>query len=72
MKILELDRKFAREDYNNNYEEMIARNDGILYDNERIKRAFAYGRGTIDDLKKHIENNRKYCKFYDIEHKRFI
>lgn len=43
MKILELDRKQARELYNNNYKKMIAQNDGVLYDDERIKKAFNFG-----------------------------
>lgn len=72
MKILELDRKQARELYNNNYKKMIAQNDGVLYDDERIKKAFNFGRGTINELQKYINNNRQYCRYYDIEDKRYI
>ena len=72
MKILELDRKEAREIYNNNYKKMIAQNDGVLYDDERIKKAFNFGRGTINDLQRYINNNRQYCRYYDIEDKRYI
>lgn len=72
MKILELDRKEAREIYNNNYKKMISQNDGVLYDDERIKKAFNFGRGTINDLQRYINNNRQYCRYYDIEDKRYI
>ena len=49
MKILELDRKEAREVYNNNYKKMIAQNDGVLYDDERIKKAF-----NFDDVETYL------------------
>ena len=77
MKILELDRKEAREIYNNNYKKMIAQNDGVLktFTEDqlfRIKKAFNFGRGTINDLQRYINNNRQYCRYYDIEDKRYI
>ena len=72
MKILELSCKYAKEFYNNNYQKMIIKNDGELYDDNRIRKAFNFGFGTIEDFKRYMENNKQYCRFYDIENKRYI
>lgn len=72
MNIIELDKKFCKEDYNGNYEEMIKAKDGVIFTDEVVKSAFNFGNGTEKDLKKHIENNRCFCKYYDLDKKQFI
>lgn len=34
-----------------------------IWNNEKIKNAFKFGKGTFADLKNHIENNKKLAKF---------
>lgn len=72
MNILELSKKYCKEYYNGNYTEMIVKKDGLLFTEEVVKRAFNFGNGTEKDLKKHIENNRCFCRYYDLDKKVFI
>lgn len=32
-----------------------------IWDSERVKNAFNFGNGTIEDLKRYANNNKKYC-----------
>lgn len=33
---------------------------------ERIKNVFNFGNGTEKDLKKYIENNKRFCLFWEV------
>ena len=70
--IIEIDRKWLREEYNGNLKQLIKAEEYLDWTPERIKRAFAFGYGTIDDLYKYIDNNRRYAIFYDTETQRNI
>lgn len=72
MAILELYRRFCREEYNGNFDKMVEEKDGIIFDDERIKRAFNFGNGTAEDMKKHMRNNNMYCRYYDMESHTYI
>lgn len=72
MKILEIDKKYCKKYYNNDYKTCIEELDGVLYDDNIIKRTFNFGNGTVEDLKRYIECNRKYCRYYNLETQKFI
>ena len=71
MKIAEIDIDFCRKEYDGNAKRMIAAGDALIFDDERIKRAFNFGNGTEKDMRRHIENNRKFCRYYDLENSCF-
>ncbi len=64
--ILEISRKYLKDFYNNNLEEIIKEKDGILWNAERIQQAFNFGKGTQKDFKRYQQNNKKYCIFVEI------
>jgi hypothetical protein len=70
--IIEIDRKWLKEVYNGNIKQLMKAGDYLDWTPERIKRAFAFGNGTITDLHKYINNNRQYAIFYDTEKQRNI
>lgn len=72
MKIIELDRNYCREHYNGNYSKMIENEDGVIFDDNTIKLAFNFHNGTNEHLKCHIENNRQYCRYYDLENNKYV
>lgn len=65
--IFEIDKDYLKEVYNNDIAEAIKQRDGMFWTDERIKGAFRRGNGTEVDLKRHMENNKKYCIFVDLE-----
>lgn len=71
-RILELSIDYAKKFYNGNYKKMIDGMDGVLYDDDNIKRAFNYGNGSFKHLINYIKANRKYAKYYDLNKKRYI
>ena len=34
-----------------------------VWDEERVKKAFNFGQGTIENLKEYAENNKQFCTF---------
>jgi len=38
-----------------------------IIDDSFIKNAFAFGHGTLEDLKKHAAMNRQYCTIIDLQ-----
>lgn len=72
MRILELDKKYCREYYNGKYQPMIDAEDGVIYDDERIRHAFAFGKGTEKDMQRYMNDNRKYARFFDLDRREFI
>jgi hypothetical protein len=64
---------YLREFYHNNPLEMVKAGDGLLFTPERIKNGFNFGRGTVEDLKRHIAlNNHIHCLYYDLDKECFI
>lgn len=72
MRIAELDRAFLKTAYNGIRAAMLAAGDYLLFDDDRIRHAFNFGAGTAADMRRHIENNRKYCIFYDLDARAYI
>lgn len=71
MLIYEIYREEWRE-YGGDIKKIIAAGAYIPRDDEFIRKAFNFGRGTMQDFKRYIENNRQYCKWYDAERGAFI
>lgn len=72
MNILELYKRHCKEIYGGSYEKMIEAKDGVLFTEEVVKSTFNFGNGTEKDLKKHIENNRCFCRYFDLDTGKFI
>jgi hypothetical protein len=51
---------------------MIKALDGVLFDDVQIKKAFNFGNGSIKDFKEYINNNKSYCKYYDLINKKYL
>lgn len=64
MKILELSKNYCKKYYNGNYEEMIKEKDGIIWNSNKNT--------TEKQLKRYIEDNKVFCKFYDLKNEKFI
>ena len=63
--IIEIDKKILKTECNNNIE--IALKDGWFLDwnPERVKSAFAFGKGTIKDLNRYINDNKQFAVFIE-------
>ena len=72
MKILELSKKYVEKFCNGDYDAAIAECYGVVYDDQVIKQAFNYGNGTEKHMKRHMQNNRAFCKYYDLERKCYV
>lgn len=64
--ILEISRKYLKEFYNNNLEEIVKAKDGILWDEKRIQLAFNFGKGTHKHFRQYQKNNQKYCIYVEV------
>ena len=38
----------------------------IAWEDEKIKNAFNFGRGTLEDLKRYMDANRSFCFFVEV------
>ena len=63
---------YLKQHYHNNPLEMVQAMDGLLWTPDRIKSAFSFGNGTEKDLREYMDNNRKFCAFYDIDKECFV
>ena len=72
MRIAEIGRDYLRKEYDGNRAAVLAAGDYLLFDDERTRRAFNFGAGTAADLRRHIQNNRKYCVYYDFDTRQYI
>lgn len=72
MKILELSKSYVERAYNNDYVQAIRNVDGVLFDDNKIKKVFRHGFGIKSDLMNYIKNNRQFCKYYDLENNCYI
>lgn len=71
--IIQLYKKTCMEEYNGNYTEML--NDGkylFEWTDANIKGAFNFGRGTIADLRRYIDDNKTLSRFFNTETNAFI
>lgn len=68
--IYEISRKILNEVYGGDTKESREKaiKDGYFLDwsKERIRNAFSGGNGTEIDLKRYMNNNKKYCVFVDL------
>lgn len=79
MKILELYKRFLREEYKNNVKKMIEAEDGLIFTQNNIIDCFCGGYirpRTLEEatkqLKRYMQDNKQYCLFYDMETGKFI
>lgn len=72
MQVIELSKSYCNEFYNGNFNEMIEKKDGNIFDDEKIKKAFNFNNGTKKDFKSYMENNKQYCKYYDLVNRQYI
>ena len=65
---MEIDRAYLKEHYKGNVSEYIRQERGFAFHwtEEKIKRAFNFGNGTMKDFKRFIHNNKKYSYFVEI------
>ncbi len=61
--ILEIGKNYVEKFYNGDLKKAVAEHDGVKWTNERIKKAFNFGNGTIEELKRYIQDNSKYAYF---------
>ena len=61
--ILEIGKSYVRDFYTGNLQECVQKRDGIDWMPERIKAAFNKRNGTEKDLKRYMEDNKKYSYF---------
>ena len=67
MQVLEISKDYLKKIYNGNISLLIECKDGVIYDDKRIKNAFNYGNGTASDFKRYLNNNKRFCYYYDLE-----
>ena len=63
MKVYELYKPTLQQQYHGNIETMIKDEMYILWDEERIKRAFNFGNGTIKEFNRYMEANKNLCLY---------
>lgn len=71
-KYIEIGRDYLRKEYNGDIKAAVSARDGIIFDSvEKIHNALDYF-GEISEkqaervLKRHMENNKKYCIYVEI------
>lgn len=72
MLVIELSKSYCNNFYNNDFNAMIKALDGVIFDDVQIKKAFNFGNGSIKDFKAYINNNKSYCKYYDLINKKYL
>ena len=72
-KYIEIGRDYLRKEYNGDLKAAVVAGDGIIFDSvEKVQRALDYFNQDGDEkraekvLKRHIENNKKYCIYVEI------
>ena len=72
-KYIEIGRDYLRKEYNGDFKAAVASRDGIIFDSvEKVQRALDYFNQDGDEkraekvLKRHMENNKKYCIYVEI------
>lgn len=60
MMYLELSKSYINKHYNGNKQEAIKAKDGIIFDDEKVKKAFADG---WNGFFRYMNDNKQYCYF---------
>ena len=72
MRIAEIGRDYLKKEYGGNRAAALAAGDFILFDDDRIRRAFNAGAGTAADMRRWMKDNAAYCIFYDLDARAYI
>lgn len=64
--LLEIGKKYVQEFYNGKLYAAVAQKDGVLWTDDRICKSFNFGNGTIKDLQRYINDNKKYAYFVEV------
>lgn len=64
--IFEIGKSYVKKFYNGNLKQCIQEKDVIIWTDERIKKAFNFGNGTIKDLNRYMHDNKEFCYFVEI------
>lgn len=65
---IEANKKYLREEYNNNIKKYIeTENFYCWWYQEKIQKAFNFGKGTMKDFERYMNDNKCYCIFKEIE-----
>lgn len=72
MLVIELSKNYCYNFYNNDFYAMVEALDGVIFDDVQIKKSFNFGNGSIKDFKEYINNNKSYCKYYDLINKKYL
>lgn len=64
--IIEIGKKYLKEEYNNNTKAAIKARDFLEWNAEKIKHAFNFGNGTEKDLQEYMNNNKKSSIFLEV------
>lgn len=70
MRIAEIGKSYLKKEYGGKIQSAIEAGDHLTWTESNIHRAFNYFGENKDDIKifqRHIEWNRKFCVFYDLE-----
>lgn len=72
-KYIEIGRDYLKKEYGGDIKAAVAARDGIIFDSvEKVQRALDYFNQDGDEkraekvLKRHMENNKKYCIYVEI------
>lgn len=72
-KYIEIGRDYLKKEYGGDIKAAVASRDGIIFDSvEKVQRALDYFNQDGDEkraekvLKRHMENNKKYCIYVEI------
>lgn len=64
--IIEIGKSYLQKEYGGNLQKSIYERDYIAWTSERIKKAFAAGNGTEEDLKHYMSCNKQFAVFTTI------
>lgn len=72
MQILEVSKNYLCKYYDNDLDLCIRCKDGVIWNKYKIQKAFKLGKGKISDFKNYMNNNKKYCYYYDLENNKIL
>ena len=64
--IIEIDKKYLKEEYNGNIKAAIQAGDFLEWNPERIKKAFNFGNGAKKDFDEYKNNNKNFSVFLEV------
>lgn len=63
---LEIGKSYINKFYDGDLQRAIKQKDGIIWTDQKIKKAFNFGNGSKKDFKRYMSDNKKYCYFTKI------